>query len=106
MKPKANTEQCELLAFLLDDGRWHKGRTLRMNHRMIRAACAAEPDRFLSSQSGYKLVQFASIAEIDIAVADLRSRIVHIRGRAEALEQARCHRFAGMFDITRQGQLL
>lgn len=89
MKPKANTEQCELLAFLLDDGQWHKGRTLRMNSRMIRAACAAQPQRFLSSQAGYKLVKFATSTEINGAVADLFSRINHLAERAQQLQIAK-----------------
>ena len=106
MKPKASTEHCELLAHLLCDGQWHIGRTLRMNHRMIRAACAAQPTRFMSSQSGYKLARFATIAEIDCAVADLRSRVKHLTDRAEALENAKYIRSSGTEQITQQPELL
>ncbi len=104
MKPKANTEQCELLAFLLDDGQWHKGRTLRMNGRMIRAACAEQPRRFLSGQSGYKLVAFARLPEIDAAIADLRSRIARLNDRANELALARYNRVVD-FQMVKQGSL-
>jgi hypothetical protein len=105
MKPKANTEQCELLAFLLDDGQWHKGRTLQMNNRMIRAACAEQPHRFISGQSGYKLAEFASVRELNIAVRDLRSRAACLRRRATAIEEGRYRRFVDN-QITDQEALL
>ena len=104
MKPTPTNEQCEYLAHLLADGRWHKGRTLRMNGRLIRAACAEQPGRFLSSQKGYKLVRFATEAEIDESVADLRSRIKHLTARAEGLEQAKYNQTFGQ--MTEQEQLL
>lgn len=106
MKPKVSTEQCELLAWSLGDGQWHKGRTLRMKHRTIRAVCAAEPKTFMSGQRGYKLVKFATIPEMDRSVADLRSRIAHLRKRADALEDARFTRSMPKQGITRQAQLL
>ncbi len=88
MKPKPNREQRERLAFLLQDGQWHIGKTLRIEGRMIRACCEAETGRFMSGQSGYKLVQFATNAEIQCGVADLRSRSKCLRQRAEGLELA------------------
>ncbi len=105
MKPKANTEQCELLAFLLDDGQWHTARTLRMNGRMIRAACEEQPQRFISGQSGYKLAEFASIREINIAVRDLRSRAACLQRRAWGIERGRYQRFVDN-QMTEQEALL
>lgn len=105
MKPKANQIQCETLAWLLDDGHWHMKCNLQMNERMIRAACAEQPDRFMSSQSGYKLVEFATIREIEISVADLRSRIKHLTRRAQALEDAKYIRSKGVSEITEQRQM-
>lgn len=106
MKPKVHPIQGEVLAWYLEDGQWHKGRTLQMRHRTIRAVCAAEPGRFMSGQLGYKLVKFATIPEIDRSVADLRSRIAHLRERADALEDARFTRSMPRQGITRQARLL
>ncbi len=88
MKPKPKHKHRELLAFLLQDGQWHIGKTLNIEGRMIRACCEAEPGRFMSGQSGYKLVEFATNAEIKRGVADLRSRSKCLRERAEGLELA------------------
>ena len=87
-KPKAKTEDCRELWRILSDGQWHLGREIPMNNRMIRAVCAEKPEHFLSSQKGYKLVKYATDDEIDIAIADLRSRIRHLDDRAGALEFA------------------
>lgn len=63
-----------------------------MNGRMIRAVCAEKPEHFLSSQKGYKLVKYATDEELDIAIADLRSRIRHLDDRAGALELVQSQR--------------
>ena len=86
MKPTPRVEECRKLWSLIDDGKWHKARTIAMNSRMIRAICSAKPDHFLSTQKGYKLVKFATDSEIEIAVADLRSRMKHLNARASSLE--------------------
>lgn len=107
MKPKPNTEQCELLAFLLDDGQWHTSRTLRLeiNHRMIRAVCEQQPHRFISGQSGYKLAKFASVREMNIAARDLRSRAACLLRRANGIEDGRYRRFVD-HQMTEQETLL
>ena len=86
MKPKVSDEQCRALYELLIDGNWYKARQIPMNDRLIRACCAEKPEHFLSSQQGYKITAKATIGEIDVAVADLRSRIIHLDKRAGALE--------------------
>ncbi len=106
MKPKASQEHCETLAWLLDDGHWHHKGNLQMNGRMIRAACSEQPGRFMSGQKGYMLVEFATIREIEMSVADLRSRSSHLKRRADALENAKFIRSTGTRGITQQGQLL
>ena len=108
MKPRANHEQCEHLAFLLNDGQWHFCRELekRMNGRMVRAACEQEPGRFMSSQRGYRLVKFGTIDEIDGAIADLLSRSTCLKRRAEGLASAKFIRSAGTHAITQQAELL
>jgi len=88
MKPSVKREHCARLWHLLSDGQWHKGRDINMNHRMIRAVCQEKPNHFLSSQQGYKLVKAATDEEIDIAIADLRSRMKHLDHRASGLELA------------------
>ena len=86
MRPKAKARDAVHLRSLLSDGRWHKGREINMNHRMIRAVCAAYPDHFISSQRGYKLLSSATANELETAIADLRSRIKHLAARADAVE--------------------
>ena len=88
MKPKAKIENCRALWRILSDGKWHKSKDIPMNHRMIRACCEAKPEHFLSGQKGYKLVRYASDAELQHAIADLRSRVKHLNARADSLERA------------------
>ena len=58
-----------------------------MADRTIRAVCSEKPDYFLSTQKGYKRVDFATTAELEESIAGLHSRINEIRRRADALER-------------------
>ena len=99
MKPKVKREHCVKLWKLLSDGQFHKAKDLPMNSRMIRAVCSEKPEHFLSTQQGYKLTKYATDEEIDIAVADLRSRIKHLDARASGLEWALTMRHNAQMDL-------
>lgn len=88
MKPNVDKAHKRRLWIVLSDGKWHLRKHINMENRMIRAVCQAEPDQFLSSQRGYKLVRYASDAEINESIADLRSRSKHMNERASGLERA------------------
>lgn len=90
-------EKRRALKYWLRDGEWHKRKTIPMPDRLIRWLCSEYPGTFISSQSGYKLLAFATDAEIKIAVADLRSRMEHMRRRIMGMEQAAYNR---QFDRT------
>ncbi len=85
--PKAKAEDGQKLWNLLADGRFHKAKTIAMASRMVRAVCSAYPDRFLSTQAGYKRVDCALNSEIENAIADLKSRCGHLTRRYTALER-------------------
>lgn len=76
-----------LLWKLLADGGFHKAKNIRMESRKIRAVCSFWPHKFLSTQAGYKRVEFATDDEIGNAIADLRSRCGHLTRRYMALDQ-------------------
>ena len=99
MKPKVKREHCVQLWNQLKDGRWHKCKTIAMNSRMIRAVCEAKPEHFLSSQKGYKLFKYATDLEIEISIADLRSRMKHLDARASGLENALQDRHNGQLNL-------
>jgi hypothetical protein len=95
VKPTVDKAHKRTLWIALHDGKWHKGKDINMESRMIRAVCAAEPGEFLSGQQGYKLVRYSTDAEINESIADLRSRVSHLNERAAGLETVL---------VTRQGQ--
>ena len=99
MKPKVKREHCVNLWAELHDGKWHKCKTIAMNSRMIRAVCEEKPEHFLSSQKGYKLFKYATDLEIEISIADLRSRMKHLDARASGLENALHARLNGQLDL-------
>jgi hypothetical protein len=88
MKPNIDKQHKRRLWIALSDGQWHLRKNINMENRMIRAVCQAEPDQFLSSQKGYKLVRYASDEEINESIADLMSRAKHMSERARGLERA------------------
>ncbi len=85
--PKAHHDDGQRLWNLLADGGFHKAKNIDMGSRMIRAVCSAYPSRFLSTQAGYKRVEFATDDEIGNAIADLKSRCGHLTRRYTALER-------------------
>mgnify|MGYP001815685114 CR=1 FL=1 len=76
----------------LADGEWHLRKNIDMENRMIRHLCQVFPGDFISSQRGYKLLEKATDAEIDEAVADLQSRMGHMRARIAGMTQAQYNR--------------
>lgn len=76
-----------LLWKLLADGGFHKAKNIRMESRKIRAVCSFWPHKFLSTQAGYKRVEFATDDEIGNAIADLKSRCAHLTRRYMALDK-------------------
>lgn len=84
---KVKTQDGRDLWDLLADGKFHKAKTIRMESRKIRAVCSRWPDKFLSTQAGYKIVPAASDDEIGNAIADLKSRCGHLTRRYSALEK-------------------
>ena len=84
--PKVTRDDAITLFRLLKGKGFRKGREIQMQPRLIRAICTDYPEHFLSTQSGYKLVEDATRPEIQNAVADLRSRCKHMERRASALE--------------------
>jgi len=99
MKPRVKDWHCRRLWMLLNDGKWHKSKDIDMISRMIRAVCEEKPNHFLSSQKGYKLVKYATDEEINISIADLRSRMKHLDARASGLESALYERSNGQLQL-------
>jgi len=105
--PKVTKQDRICLWVLLKDGEWHKAKDLVnkvanyecpatreilwhhfTNTRIIRAICEAEPDKFISTQKGYKRFDLASDDEITNAINDLRSRCRKMSGRADSMDKA------------------
>lgn len=86
-KPKAGPEDAKKLWRLLDDGRFHKARSIDMASRKIRAVCSTWPNKFISTQKGYKRFPSATDDEIGNAIADLKSRCGHLTRRYMAMEK-------------------
>lgn len=104
-KPKVSSRDKETLWHLLADGGWHKakslvhrfvilslegGLVLRLslsNTRMIRAICESEPDKFISTQKGYKRADLATDAELENARNDLMSRANKMLARAQGVDR-------------------
>jgi hypothetical protein len=84
---------------LLRDGQFHKAKDLAMENRKIRAVCAVYPNQFLSTQQGYKIVKRSTDAEIEIASADLGSRMAHLGRRKSALDSVLRDRKQPGFDL-------
>jgi hypothetical protein len=84
---------------LLRDGLFHKAKDLAMENRKIRAVCAVYPNQFLSTQQGYKIVKQSTDAEIEIASADLGSRMAHLGRRKSALDSVLRDRKQRGFDL-------
>jgi len=70
----------------LSDGRWHLSKDLLMENRMLRHLSESMPIMFMSDQRGYKLVKFATDAEIESSVHQLESKAKHIQRHATALK--------------------
>lgn len=91
-KPTPTREQKIMLWKLLCDGKWHKAKQLAEwgmgNTRIIRAICEAEPDKFISTQAGYKRADLATDAELEAARNDLISRADKILKRAQGVDRA------------------
>jgi len=85
--PKVSHEDGQALWTALDDGRFHKAKSIAMESRKIRAVCSMYPHKFLSTQAGYKRVPAATDDEIGNAIADLKSRCGHLTRRYSALEK-------------------
>ena len=83
-----NIDDARLLFELLRKRRFVKAKDIAMPPRKVRAICSEYPHRFLSTQDGYCLVAEATPAEIENAVADLRSRCAKMTARADKLERA------------------
>lgn len=62
-------------------------RDLDMNPVKIRQICGAFPQQFIGSTDGYCNVDEASDADVEHAIASLRSRSTKISTRANALER-------------------
>ena len=99
--PRVTRDDKLTLWRLLSDGKWHKAKDLAPhwgnnryipprtgNPRIIRAICEAEPDKFISTQKGYKRADLATDEELTNAINDLRSRAKKMTERANAIEQA------------------
>ncbi len=82
-------------AFLnaLRDGAWHRGRDLcrqlETDERTIRKIADRSSGRVISSDRGYRLIEFASNAEIDHAEARLLSQARRMTERATEIRKAR-----------------
>ena len=94
MKPKVNREDKIELWLILADGKWHKASSIVLcsqlwkSTRIIRAVCESEPDKFISSQKGYKRVDFATDEELEEARNDLMSRASKMLERAQGVDRA------------------
>lgn len=101
-KPKVTWQDKVTLWRLLADGKWHKAKDLVAwsgvsptggaqlawkNTRIIRAICEAEPDKFISTQKGYKRADLATDDELTNAINDLRSRAEKMTARADAIDR-------------------
>jgi len=101
-KPKVTRDDKITLWRLLCDGKWHKANDLVVwsgigpdgkaqiawkNTRIIRAICETEPDKFISTQRGYKRADLATDEELTNAINDLRSRAKKMTARADAIDQ-------------------
>ncbi len=86
-KPKAKADDGRRLWKLLDDGQFHKAKDIDMGSRMIRSVCSAYPDKFISTQQGYKRFPSATDDEIGNSIADLKSRCGHLTRRYMAMEK-------------------
>lgn len=86
--PKVNRADAIILWKLLEDGRFHKAKNIRMESRKIRAICSKWPHKFLSTQAGYKRFESATDDEVGNAIADLKSRCAHLTRRYRAQEKA------------------
>lgn len=97
-RPKIDPADANRIYAILEGGRWVKGRELaeraRVPVRLIRAI-AEETGAIISSQAGYKLTKKATRQEIEISIADLRSRAEHINARANRLTEYLYSRAAG-----------
>lgn len=76
------------LRFLLADGEWHHRKNIEMSPRLVRYLCNEFPADFISSQRGYKLFTRATDEEVGVAIADLKSRMEHMRRRIAGMERA------------------
>lgn len=88
-KPKIHRWQKVALWKELSDGKWHKAKDLSFTMsgtRIIRAICEAEPDKFISTQAGYKRTDLATDAELINARNDLMSRVKKMQARAQAID--------------------
>ena len=86
--PKVSRDDAAELWHLLADGQFHKAKDLPINSRMVRAICQEYPKYFISTQDGYKRLDKATEAEVDAAIADLRSRAWHLLNRVRGHEKA------------------
>ncbi len=86
MKPKVTRDTAVTLWKQLAGKGFRKAKEIDMPNRLIRAVCTEYPSHFLSTQQGYKLTSEASVNEIEVAIADLKSRCRHMQNRANALE--------------------
>lgn len=85
--PKVSKADAIILWKLLEDGRFHKAKHIRMESRKIRAICSKWPHKFLSTQAGYRRVHDATDDEVENAIADLKSRCGHLTRRYMALDK-------------------
>ena len=91
--PKVTRQDKILLWQILSDGQFHKARDIAPrfgnkpgNTRIIRAICEAEPDKFISTQQGYKRTDLATDDELMNARNDLLSRVSKMQARADAID--------------------
>ena len=85
-KPQLRREHVHEVKRALSAGHWLKGREIearsRIPTRLIRAV-AEDTGQVISGPNGYKLIACASNEEIELAIADLESRIKHLQARAD-----------------------
>lgn len=79
--------------YALSDGAWHSGKSLthelQTNERVIRQIADYSKGRVISSEKGYRLIECATVAEIDHAEARLLSQARKMTERAVEIRRAR-----------------
>ncbi len=96
---KTTKEQLSALKSFLSDGSWRKTKEIHtatgITGVMLRKIATETHCMVSNTQDGYKLLEHATLAEIDHSIADLYSRITKMSARARAIAAYRDQHFPG-----------